>query len=85
MLVFTEKHFGEQASNIVVEVPAQVQLQKDKEWLVVVCFVVAPQCTTLRQKIMWYTNQIRNTRLDDSDAKATKRCGRGYVARLVAA
>jgi len=25
----------------VFEVPAQAQLQKDKEWLVVVCFVVA--------------------------------------------
>jgi len=35
----------------VVEVPAQVQLQKDKEWLVAVCFVVAPTCTTLLQKI----------------------------------
>jgi len=41
-------------TNIVFEVPAQAQLQKDKEWLVVVCssFVVVPPCTTLRQKII---------------------------------
>ena len=31
LLVFPEQQFGERASNIVVEVPAQVQLQKDKE------------------------------------------------------
>jgi len=52
VFVFPEQRSRERASNIVVEVPAQVQLQKDKVWLVAVCFVVAPPCTTLRQKII---------------------------------
>ena len=39
-----------------------------------------PRCG---KKSSWYTNQIRNTRL--VDAEATRRLGRGYTARLVAA
>jgi len=31
---------------------SELLVQKDKEWLVVVYFVVAPPCTTLQQKII---------------------------------
>jgi len=41
-----------------------------------------PRCG---KKSSWYTNQIRNTWLVYTDAKATRHFGRGYAACLVAA